>query len=124
MTGAVTWEVLTWLIAGIVGILGLTFGAFWKIWSLIEQVKEDMNEKLSDTEDKLDEAIASLAEHKLHSAQTYVTQAGMEKQTEQLMFAINRCAQGIEALGNTLGKRIDILFQSLPASRRSRGSSE
>lgn len=109
MTGPVTYEVLSWLIGAISAIV---IACFWIWWRFEAKVKE--------AEDKADKAITGLADHKLHTAETYVTKAGMQEQTSQIMGAIGEIKRAIDGTNS----RIDMIFQNPPVGRRSRGSQE
>lgn len=69
---------------------------------------------------RADEGEKALAAHKLHIAETYVTKAGMQEQTSQIMKAIegvgNRFDSGIAGLTD----RLDRLYES-PPRRTTRG---
>ena len=124
MSGIVTWEVLSWFVVAVTIAVGLCFGAFWKIWSLIDQVREELQEKLSDTDKELGDTKKALADHQLHVAQTYVTQKGMQEQTSQIMRGIESLGTRIDGQMAAVTDRLDRLYQNSPASRRSRGSQE
>lgn len=99
MTGA---ELMTVVLFG-VGLLGAIFGAFWKMWALIQ-----------DAGGKGEKASTDLAEFKLRVAETYVTRAGMQEQTSQIMRAIESVAHRIDGLT----ERIDnIMASRTPRSR-------
>lgn len=58
---------------------------------------------------------ADLAAHKLHTAESYVTKAGMAEQTAQLLRAI----EGIGNRIDSISERIDRAFESRPSRRSS-----
>ncbi|GAC1042237.1 hypothetical protein thsrh120_22410 [Rhizobium sp. No.120] len=116
MNGPVTYEVLSYLIMGIIGALGLTFTAFWKIWSLIEKGKTDAEKKTEKLDEELSEMKAAHADFRTHIAETYVTKAGMQEQTGQLLRAIESIGKRIDGLND----RLDRLYDSPAPGRRTR----
>lgn len=107
--GPVTWDAL-WAVVG--AISAIVIACFWIWWRFEAKVQE--------AEDKADKAITGLAEHKLHTAETYITKEGAREQTSQIMGAIGEIKRAIDGTNS----RIDMIFQNPPAARRSRGSSE
>lgn len=87
----------------IVMLFGAAMGAFWRMWGLIKEEGK-----------KGDKALVDLAEFKLRVAETYVTRAGMQEQTSQIMKAIESVAYRIDGLT----ERIDnIMASRTPRSR-------
>lgn len=93
------------------------FGAIGGVWKYIDsKIKEASKE--AGTAISAASALATLTrqelqEHKLHTAETYVTKAGMQEQTNQIM-------RSIEAIGDKIDKvneRIDRVFESKTAPR-------
>lgn len=56
---------------------------------------------------------AELAAHKLHTAESYVTKAGMSEQTSAVMRAIEGVAKRIDGLN----ERLDRTYESRPGRR-------
>lgn len=85
-------------------VFGAITGAFWRMWGLIKEEGK-----------KGDKALVDLAEFKLRVAETYVTRAGMQEQTSQIMKAIESVAYRIDGLT----ERIDnIMASRTPRSRQ------
>lgn len=84
-------------------------GAGWGIWWKVEgRVKE--------VDRKADKAIADLAAHKLHAAETFATKTSQAEQTAQLLRAI-------EGVGNRIDgvhERLDRLYENPPPRRATR----
>ncbi|WP_210384319.1 hypothetical protein [Rhizobium lusitanum] len=118
MNGPVTWEVLSWLIVAITFAIGLCFGAFWKIWSLIDQVRKEANEKIADLDEEISESKEAVSEYKTHIAETYVTKAGMQEQTSQLLRALEGIGKRIDGLND----RLDRIYDGPATTRRSRSN--
>lgn len=118
MNGPVTYEVLSYLIMGIIGALGLTFTAFWKIWSLIEKAKTENQKETEKLEQDLGDMKEAHADFRTHIAETYVTKAGMQEQTGQLLRAIESIGKRIDGLND----RLDRLYDSPAPGRRTRSS--
>ena len=107
--GPVTWDALWAVIGAISAIVVACFYIWWRFEA-----------KVQEAEDKADKAITGLADHKLHTAETYVTKAGMTEQTSQIMGAIGEIKRAIDGTNS----RIDMIFQNPPSSRRSNRSQE
>ncbi|MGN6147083.1 MAG: hypothetical protein ACTHPD_00940 [Rhizomicrobium sp.] len=102
MTGAVTWEVLSWFVGIMAFVIMVCCAILWKLYTLLLKFQQD------------------LSDHKLEVAEKYVTKDGMREQTSQIMGAIGEIKRAIDGT-NT---RIDMILQNPPSARRSRGSSE
>ncbi|MEY9198657.1 hypothetical protein ABIA16_003773 [Sinorhizobium fredii] len=91
-----------WLsyIGPLVGLVGLILTIWWKVEG-----------KISAQGDKADKAIADLAAHKVHAAETFATKAGLQESTAQLLRAI-------EGVGNRIDgvhERLDRVFEQRSA---------
>src|SRR5690606_25033981 len=84
-------------------IIGAISATFWRMWGLIEKAGN-----------KGEVAQRELAEHRIHTAETYVTKHGMAEQTLQIMKAIEGVGNRIDGLG----ARLDRLYEPKTASRR------
>ncbi|WP_267550412.1 hypothetical protein [Rhizobium rhizogenes] len=118
MNGPATYEVLTYLILGIIGAQTLSFAAFWKIWSLIDKVKTDAMDEAEKLDQELSDMKAAHADFRTHIAETYVTKAGMQEQTGQLLRAIESVGKRIDGLND----RLDRLYDSPAPGRRTRSN--
>lgn len=83
-----------------VGFMIMVFGAIGRFWFQLNN--------------GLEKGRADLAAHKLHTAETYVTKAGMSEQTAQIMKAID----GVGAKIDRTNDRLDGLMQ--PKTSRAR----
>jgi len=79
----------------ILAIIGSVAGFWWRVESKVKEV-EDRAEKISE----------SLAAHKLHVAENYLTKAGLREAVEPIMDAI----QGVKGAVDHLGGRIDAIY--------------
>jgi hypothetical protein len=92
----------------VVGFIVMLFGAIFGIWKYLDG-------KLTSARKETDSVARDLAAHKLHTAETYVTKAGMQEQTSQIL-------RSIEGVGNRidgLNERLDRLYEARPAGRAS-----
>lgn len=89
----ITWEVIA---AGIT-VLGFVSGIWWRVEGMIRKNTDD------------------LAAHKLHSAETYVSKAGLREVEERIMDGL--IALGAQIAG--MNGRIDRMLERPPAARRS-----
>lgn len=87
----ITWEV----ISAVLVVFGVVSGVWWRVEGMIRKNTDD------------------LAAHKLEVAQTYVTKAGMQEQTLQIMKAIDSVGSKIDHLNG----RIDGLMQPKTTTR-------
>lgn len=108
-----TAELWAQLVGGI-GFFILVSGTLWGIWWRIEGRVDKAKAEASSVAAAANALAAitrqELAEHRLHTAETYVTKAGMQEQTSQIMRAI-------EGVGNRLdglNERLDRLHDSGP----------
>lgn len=105
-----TWEIVSaFLVAG-----GVVAGGFWRIWGLIQEAKKDALLRADAAVALASVARDELMAHRLEVAQTYVTKAGMQEQTAQIMKAIDGVAGKIDHMSG----RIDGLMQPKTASAR------
>ena len=112
-----TAELWAQLVGGI-GFFILVSGTLWGIWWRIEGRVEKAKTEASGMASAANALAAltrqELADHKLHTAETYVTKAGMQEQTAQIMRAIEGVGNRIDGLG----ERLDRLYEARPAGRR------
>lgn len=90
------------------GFIVMLFGAIFGVWKYLDG-------KLTSARKETDGVARDLAAHKLHTAETYVTKAGMQEQTSQIL-------RSIEGVGNRidgLNERLDRLYEARPAGRAS-----
>jgi hypothetical protein len=90
-------------IMAVVGFFVMLAGAGWRVWARVEA-------KVKVAEDKADKVSSDLAAHRLHTAETYVTKAGMHEQTSQIMKAIEGVGNRIDGLN----ERLDRLYENQP----------
>ncbi|MBX5010906.1 hypothetical protein HJB67_13170 [Rhizobium lentis] len=86
-----------------VGFGMAVFGTIFAIWKYLDSklmIQRRDTEKVS----------ADLAAHKLHVAESYVTKAGMQEQTSQIMKAIEGVGNRIDGLN----ERLDRLYENQP----------
>lgn len=100
MTGA---EIMA-AVSFFIGLLGFVAGIWWRIEG-----------KVKAAEDKAGKVAEDLALHRLHTSENYVTKAGMQEQTAQIMRAIEGVGSRIEGLT----ERMDRVFEQRPTGRRS-----
>ena len=110
----ITWEIVSaFLVVG-----GVVAGSFWRIWGLIGDAKKEAMLRADVAAALASVAREEIAAHKLHTAETYVTKAGLTEQTAQLMKAID----GVSGKLDHLNGRIDGLMAPKTAASRARVS--
>lgn len=95
-------------------VSGALWGIWWKIEGRLKEVKADANVVTSAAIAKADLALMQLHEHRVHSAETFATKAGMQEQTAQLLRAIETVGARIE----TINERLDRAFEVRPTRTR------
>lgn len=91
-------------IMAVVGFMVMLAGAGWRVWARVEA-------KVKVAEDKADKAAADLAQHRVHSAETFATKAGLQEQTAQLLRAI----EGVGSRIDGVHERLDRVFEQRSA---------
>lgn len=94
-------------------IIGIFIGGFWRMYGLIGEARKDAALRAEAAVALAATAREELSAHKLHTAETYVTKAGMQEQTAQIMKAID----GVSGKLDHLSDRIDGLMQPKLAPR-------
>lgn len=112
MTGAITWEQIVFFI----GLLGMVAGVWWRIEGRVEKAKSEASTLASAAHALAALTRQELADHRLHTAETYVTKAGMQEQTSQIMRAIEGVGNRIDGLN----ERLDRLYEARPTGRATR----
>lgn len=95
-------------------VAGAGWGIWWKIDGRVEKVEKAAGERIRAAEDKAAKVAEDLAAHRLHTSETYVTKAGMQEQTAQIMRAIEGVGSRIDAIS----ERLDRVFETRTSSRR------
>lgn len=111
MTGAELIAVIGCFIA----IITFIFGVWKYVDAKLKEVRTEANTGVAAASGLAALARQELADHRLHTAETFVTKAGMQEQTNQIM-------RSIEAIGDKIDKvndRIDrwVEHQGKPAPR-------
>jgi hypothetical protein len=111
-----TSELWAQLVGGIgffILVSGTLWGIWWRIEGRVDKAKTEVSTVASAAAAQAALARQELADHKLHTAETYVTKAGMQEQTAQIMRAI----EGVGNRIDSLGERLDRLYEARPAGR-------
>jgi len=87
-------------IMAVVGFFVAVSGALWGVWWRVEG-------RISAAKDRADKVAEDLAAHRLHIAETYVTKAGLQEQTTQIMRAI----EGVGSRIDGMNERLDRAFE-------------
>lgn len=93
----------------VVGFFVTMMGAIFGGWRYVEM-------KLRFVFDRADKTDQKLADHKLHVAETYVTKAGMQEQTTQIMRAIENVGSRLDGVH----ERLDRVLESQAKARTTR----
>ena len=99
----------------IISAAGLIFAVFGWFYKLIGDAKRDAGLRAEASSALAGSVRDELSAHKLHVAETYVTKAGMQEQTMQVMKAIDGVAGKIDHLNG----RIDSLMKPITSRARS-----
>ncbi|WP_312414118.1 hypothetical protein [Shinella sp.] len=105
-------------IMAVVGFFVMLSGTLWGVWWRIEGKVEKAKTEAAAVAASANALAAltrqELAEHKLHTAETYVTKVGMQEQTSQIMRAIEGVGNRIDGLG----ERLDRMYEHPPRPTR------
>ena len=96
----------------VIGFAVMVFGAFFALWRYVES-------KISTAKDKADQVERDLAAHRLHTAETYITKAGMHEATQSIMIAIHAVKEAVD----NMTARVDRIVDGQP-QRRTRRTTE
>lgn len=99
-------------------VAGAGWGIWWKIDGRVKEGEKATEGRIKAAEDKADRAAADLAQHKLHTAEHYVSKQGLRETHEQLMAAIG----GVKDAVDQMTLRVDRIVEN-QAKPRSRSTS-
>jgi hypothetical protein len=99
----------------ILTLIGFAFGVWKYVSSEMKSLRLEAAAKTEAAAALAAMARADLAEYKTHVAETYATKDGMQRQTDQLLRAIESVASRIDGLS----ERLDSIIMQRPSSRRS-----
>lgn len=88
-------------------LLGALWGVWWKIDGAIQLAKSDALQAAQLASAKTDVLASSLAEHRLHVAEVYVSKQGLREQAEQIMAAIKGVSDTLAHVTERLDRVID-----------------
>lgn len=112
MTGAELMAVIGFFIM----LMGAISGVWWRIEGRVDRAKAEAVQKATEAALEAASVRADLAAHKLHTAEVYVTKAGMQEQTGQIMRAIEGVGNRLDGLND----RLDRLYEAQPRRTTSR----
>lgn len=118
MTGAVTWEVLVWVV-GVITIAGGTVAGFlfW-VWRLVSAFNAKLAER--DTAAQLEKERAKLAEetlrrefneYKIHAAEKYATKDGVTQAIGRMEAAVEKLTGQVHDAVERLTARLDRMLE-------------
>lgn len=94
-------------------LFGALSGIWWRIEGRVDKAKTEASGMAAAANALATLTRQELADHKLHTAETYVTKAGMQEQTAQIMRAIEGVGNRIDGLN----ERLDRLYEARPTRR-------
>lgn len=98
----------TGMVLFVLAVFGSLFG-FWKyIDSKLTALRAEASAGVSAATALAQLARGELADHRLHTAETYITKAGMRETTEQLMDAIH----GVKTAVDSMALRVDRVVEN------------
>lgn len=109
-----TGQELMYVVGFFVMLSGALWGIWWRVEGKVDKAKAEASLLASAANALATLTRQELADHKLHTAETYVTKAGMQEQTTQIMRAI-------EGVGNRIDgvhERLDRLYENQPRTAR------
>ncbi|WP_414123965.1 hypothetical protein [Rhizobium sp. BR 317] len=99
-------------------LAGSGWGIWWKIYAQVEKVRTDTLKEIDALREADQEMRDELAEHKLHTAETYITKQGLRETTDQIMGAIS----GVKTAIDNMTLRVDRVVENQAKPRTTRAS--
>lgn len=119
MTGAVTWEVLAWVL-GIITAAGVAVAGFlfW-VWRIVQTVKTEQAAELSDRDLKIEavharagQVEANFNEFRVHAAENFATKDGMLQAVGRVEAAVDRLTTLVHDTVERLTDRLDRILET------------
>lgn len=88
-------------------ISGALWAVWWRIEGKVDRAKEEALKRADTAQTRADAIAMELAAHRLHTAETYVTKAGMTEQTNQIMRAIESVGSRIDGMNERLDRAFE-----------------
>lgn len=88
-------------------ISGALWAVWWRIEGKVDRAKEEALRRADAAQQRVDVLSVELAAHRLHTAETYVTKAGMTEQTNQIMRAIEGVGNRIDGMSERLDRAFE-----------------
>lgn len=111
MTGA---EIM-YAVSFIVGLISAMSAIWWRIEGKVKEGRDEAAKKADAAVNLAALARAELAAYQTRAAETFATKDGMQRQTDQLLRAIESVASRIDGLN----ERLDRAFEARPTRRSS-----
>lgn len=109
-------------IMAVAGFFILLFGFIFGLWKYVDAklmgVKQDAAIVASSAQATASLAREELSAHRLHVAEHYVTKAGMQEQTAQIMKAIDSFGERLDVGLSGVNQRLDRVFEQPKTARR------
>lgn len=115
-----TYDNLMAVVGFFIMVAGSGAGIWWRmdanVKEKVKDAKDDAEKQISDLQDKIEKTSQELTQHKLHSAESYITKQGLRETTEQIMAAIH----GVKSAVDNMTTRVDRIVenQNTPRPRR------
>lgn len=97
----------------VIAVLGVVGTGWWRMTVMVKDVKAESRQEIAEIRAMSSLALREVAEHRLHTAEEYLTKSGMREITEQIMGAIG----GIGVQIAEMRGRIDRVFETPRGSR-------
>jgi hypothetical protein len=119
MTGAVTWEVLAWVI-GIIAAAGITVAGFlfW-VWRILQAAKAEQAKELSERDLQIEavhgrvgQVEANFNEFRVHAAENFATKDGMTHAIGRVEAAVERLTTLVHDTVERLTDRLDRMLEA------------
>lgn len=94
----------------VIAILGLVGTGWWRITTMVKDAKAEAQRGVEDVRSMASLAMREVAEHRLHTAEQYVSKSNLREVTDQIMEAIT----GVGAQITEMRGRIDRVFDKPP----------
>jgi hypothetical protein len=124
MTGAVSWEVLIWVVSLIFGAGAAVAGFLFWVWRIVVGFNRALDER--DTAAQLEKERAKLVEedlrrelsdYKIHAAERFATKDGVTQAIGRMESAVERLTTQVHDAVERLTTRLDRMLEREPGSK-------
>lgn len=124
MSGAVSWEVLIWVVCLILGAGAAVAGFLFWVWRIVVGFNRALDERdsaaqLEKERAKMveEELRRELSEYRVYAAEKYATKDGVTQAIDRMESAVERLASQVHDAVERLTSRLDRMLEREPGSK-------